>query len=370
MAVDYLLLLAGLLILFASGKYLVESSVVIASHFKIPTMIIGLTVVSFGTSAPELLVSLKAALSGYPEIAVGNVVGSNISNILLVLAITAIIFPIPVPLRSLKRDWTIMMFVSVLFFLLILDGILQRWEGMILLFLLFLYIWYSVISARKENRRTSGGLTPTSEGKTPTSEGKTTTSEEKARTSEGRTTTSEKDHRTIEEKTSTSEEITRTSDEKNGEAMSSMKWWVAAIILLASVAGLAAGANLLVDKAAFIAETLGISQRVISISMIAVGTSIPELATSVIAALKKETGISLGNILGSNLMNIVSVIGLTATITPINIDRNIAIFDTPWMMGAALLLLLLILAPPRFSVNRWKGVLMVLVYLLYLYLII
>ena len=153
MAVDYLLLLAGLLILFASGRYLVESSVAIAGIFKIPTMIVGLTVVAIGTSAPELLVSLQAALKGLPEIAVGNVVGSNISNILLVLAITAIIFPVIVPLKSIKRDWLIMMFVSSLFFLFIMNGVLQRWKGIVLFGLFLLYLVYSIYDARRENSK-------------------------------------------------------------------------------------------------------------------------------------------------------------------------------------------------------------------------
>ena len=117
----YLFLFAGLLLLFISGKYLVESSVAISRRLRIPKMLIGLTVVAFGTSAPELLVSIQAAMAGFPEIAIGNVVGSNISNILLVLAVTALIFPIPVPVSSVKRDWPVMMFVSLLLFFFTLE---------------------------------------------------------------------------------------------------------------------------------------------------------------------------------------------------------------------------------------------------------
>jgi len=308
---NLLFLLLGLLILFISGKYLVESSVAIATFFRVPTMVIGLTIVAFGTSAPELLVSLQAALTGHPDVAIGNVVGSNISNILLVLATTTIIYPIFVPLKSVKRDWPIMMFASVLFFIFILDRILQRWEGLVLFLLLLIYIVYSVLDTRKENKK--NGL---------------------------------------------------------GEVkMISMKWWVAVILFIISVAGLAYGANLLVKQAVIIAGVLGVSERAISISLVAVGTSIPELVTSVIAALKKEPGISLGNILGSNLMNIVSVIGLTGLITPVNIERDLAYFDTPWMLGISLLLLVLIMIPPMLKINRWKGILMIVVYVLYLYLI-
>ncbi|MEA3462145.1 MAG: sodium:calcium antiporter, partial [Bacteroidota bacterium] len=148
----YLLLFAGLALLFVSGKFLVDSSVAISRRLRIPRMIIGLTVVAFGTSAPELLVSLQAAFSGYPEIAMGNVVGSNISNILLVLAITALIFPIPAPASSVKRDWPIMMGVSLLLFAFSLNGQITRLEGGIFVSLLAGYILYSVLRSRGAER--------------------------------------------------------------------------------------------------------------------------------------------------------------------------------------------------------------------------
>jgi cation:H+ antiporter len=304
----YLLLLAGLLLLFISGKFLVDSSVVISNLLRIPRMIIGLTVVAFGTSAPELLVSIQAALAGYSEIAIGNVVGSNISNILLVLAITALIFPIPVPASSVKQDWPIMMFVSILLYVFTLNGWLTRTEGAIFIGLLFAYIAFAVVKAR--------GAKPTDNV----------------------------------EKTETS-----------------MKWWVAGIIFLVSCVGLAFGADLLVSNVAVIAEEFGISQRVISVTMVAVGTSIPEVATSVIAALKKETDISVGNILGSNIMNILSVLGITSLISPIKVDAAISRFDLPWMLGISFLLLLLMLPASRSRITRWEGTFMIMIYLLYIY---
>lgn len=306
----YLLLITGLFLLFISGKFLVESSVAISRLLRIPTMIIGLTVVAFGTSAPELLVSIQAAISGFPEIAIGNVVGSNISNILLVLAITAIIFPIPAPSTSVKRDWPIMMFVSLMLFIFALNGWITRLEGIALVFLLLGYIGYSIV-------RTRG--------------------------------------------------ITR--PKKIDTELDSMKWWVAVIVFLVSCVGLAFGANLLVNNAAIIAEDLGMSKRVISITMVAVGTSIPEAATSVIAALKKETDISVGNIIGSNIMNILSVLGLTCLISPIRVDTEIIRFDIPWMLATSILLLLLMLPAARSRINRWEGILMIFIYLLYIYLI-
>jgi len=306
----YLLLLAGLLLLFISGKYLVDSSVVISKLLRIPRMIIGLTVVAFGTSAPELLVSIQAALAGYSEIAIGNVVGSNISNILLVLAITALIFPIPVPATSVKQDWPMMMFVSILLYIFTLNGWLTRTEGIIFIGLLAGYLAFSVVKARRVNH---------------------------------------------------------TQERKETEA--SMKWWVAGIIFLISCAGLAFGEDLLVSNVAIIAEEFGISQRVISVTMVAVGTSIPELATSVIAALKKETDISVGNIIGSNIMNILSVLGVTTLIRPIKVNAEISRFDIPWMLGISLLLLLLMLPASRSRITRWEGSFMIMIYLLYIYFI-
>ncbi len=306
----YLLILTGILLLFGSGKYLVESSVAISRRLRIPRMIIGLTVVAFGTSAPELLVSLQAAVAGFPEIAMGNVVGSNISNILLVLAITAIIFPIPVPSSSVRWDWPIMMFVSLLLFIFTLNGWLTRLEGIILVFLLLVYIGFSIFRARS---------------------------------------------------------IARTKEEPIEEG--AMRWWVAGLLLLISFAGLAFGASLLVDNAAIIAEDLGISKRVISITIIAVGTSIPEVATSVIAAMKKETDISVGNIIGSNIMNVLSVLGVTSIIGPIKVDTEIIKFDIPWMLATSALLLMLMLPASRSRLTRWEGIFMILIYLLYIYLI-
>ena len=291
----YLLLLAGLILLFISGKFLVDSSVALAKRFRIPTMIIGLTVVAFGTSAPELLVSIQAAIKGFPGIAMGNVVGSNISNILLVLAITALIFPIPVPKKTVRLDWPVLMFVSLLLFAFVWDGTLSRLEGLIFIALLGLYIAVAVYQAKKS---------PAEKNPVPAG-GK------------------------------------------------QMKPWVAGIVLLFSCAGLALGANLLVEHAAIIAKGLGVSQRVISITMVAVGTSIPELATSVIAALKKETEIAVGNIIGSNIMNILSVLGFTSLLGNINVDRAISHFDIPVMLGVTLLFLLTMVPAKRSKIVRW-----------------
>lgn len=305
------LLILGLLLLLVSGKYLVESSVVIARHFHIPTGIIGLTIVAFGTSAPELLVSLQAAVQGHPDMAVGNVVGSNISNILLVLGLTTVIFPLVVQPESVKRDWPIMIGLSVLLLLILLDYQVTRLEGGILVLLLGGYILFSIYQSRKPQVNIPPVEVP----------------------------------------------------------LRIMKWWVAMIIFAISCVGLAFGASLLVDNAAEMAHHFGISERVISITMVAVGTSLPELSTSLIAAFKKETDISLGNIIGSNIMNIVSVLGLTALIKPFSIVPELLTIDIPWMIGASVLLFLFMIPARKGRINRLEGSILFLAYAIYIYFI-
>lgn len=305
------LLIAGLILLLVSGKYLVESSVTLARHFRIPTGIIGLTIVAFGTSAPELLVSIQAAVQGHPDMAVGNVIGSNISNILLVLGLTTVIFPLLVKRASVVIDWPVMMAVSLVLLLFLLDNQVTRLEGLLLIFLLVGYVIFSVRQARLPQHTDPSKVPP----------------------------------------------VIRT------------KWWVAGIIFLLACAGLALGASLLVENAAEMAHYFGISERVISITMVALGTSLPELATSLIAAFKKETDISLGNILGSNIMNIISVLGITALIKPIQTVPEVLRIDIPWMLGAAVLLFLFMIPARQGRINRFEGSIMVLCYATYIYFI-
>jgi cation:H+ antiporter len=304
-----LLLLLGLLLLLASGKYLVESSVVIAQHFHIPTGIIGLTIVAFGTSAPELLVSIQAAVHGYPDMAVGNVVGSNISNILLVLGITAVVFPLILQRSSIVVDWPIMISVSLLLLVFFLDYKLSGLEGAVFVLLLVFYILFSIRQSRKFNR----------------------------------------------------------SDIDKPKVLQKTRWWVSMIIFLVSVAGLAFGAALLVENAAEIALHIGISERVISITMVAVGTSLPELVTSLIAAIKKENEISIGNILGSNIFNIICVLGITSLIKPITVVPEVLKIDLPSMIGAGVLLFIFMLPIRLGRITRVEGAVMLLAYAAYIY---
>ena len=300
---DYLFLILGFTLLIASGNYLVKSASDIANHFNISKMVIGLLVVSFGTSAPELLVSLQAAFKGMPEMALGNVIGSNIANIALVLGLTAIIFPIIVKSKTIMWDWGLMFLASIMLFLFIHDNFLASYEGIIFLIVLGSYILFTI----KQNK--------IPENKIP--------------------------------------------DEKSN-------LWIASILLIGSMVGMYFGSDFLVDSASNIAKSWGVSEKVISVTIIAFGTSVPELATSVIAAFKKEMDISIGNIIGSNIFNILSILGITVLVHPIKINAETLNTDMYWMLGIALLLLFPILIWKK--INRIFGFLFISIYFSYIYL--
>ncbi len=301
---SYLLLILGFILLLGSGHILVSSSSVIAQKLNMPKMVIGLVVVSFGTSAPELLVSLQAALSGHTEMSIGNVVGSNIANIALVLGLTAVILPVIVKNRLIWVDWLVMLIASLLLALFsYTNGTLEQWEGLIFILLLSLYIYASV-------------------------------------------------------------RFRKNMDEPEIQSKGNM--FVALILLIISIIGMYFGADLLIENASEIALSWGVSEAVISVTIIAFGTSVPELATSVIAALKKEMDISIGNIIGSNIFNIFSILGITAVVHPIEVSPVIIQKDMLWMIGIAIALLLSILPLRKARIGRINGSLFLLIYLIYI----
>ena len=305
----YLLLITGFLILLFSGNYLIKGSISIAQKYKVSKLVIGVTLVSFGTSAPELFVSVIAAIQKQSEISVGNIVGSNIANIALVLAITSIIFSIPVKPNTVRFDWPVMMIASILFYLFILNGFLKFWEGMLFLILLVAYLFFTLYYSRKNYDFES---------------------------------------------------------EKKIQTHFSLA--LSILIIFLSSAGLAIGSYLLVDNAAKIAGMLGIEKRVISISVIAFGTSVPEIATSMIAAFKKEMDISIGNIIGSNIFNTLGVLGIASIITPISIIGEMRLkLDILWMLGISVLLFLFILPVKGGKLTRLKGIILFAIYCFYIY---
>ncbi len=306
---EYLLLLLGFALLIISGRLLITGSVSIARKLRLSSFVIGLTVVAVGTSAPELLVSLTGAVKGHADVAVYNVIGSNISNVLLVLALAAVILPIPVARRTLWFDGSVMLAFSLAACLFMLDLRFSPPEGGLLLLLTVVYVAGSIYRSRKQNEGTNRMDVP------------------------------------------------------------GMKTWMAVLGVVAASVGLALGADMLVENAVQIAVKMGLSQRVISVSMIAVGTSIPELTTSLIAAFRKETEISIGNIMGSNIFNVGFVLGVTTSIKPLELNAMVLSFDVFWFAGASLLLIVLVLLPRRLELSRWKGLAMLSLYLIYLYLI-
>ena len=315
----YLFLILGLATLIVGGEFLVNGAVGIAKKFHISTLVIGMTVISFGTSAPELIVSIKAALSGSPEISMGNVIGSNIANIALVLGITVMIFPIVVDRNSKILDWPMMMGASILFYVFALffgDGyLIERWEGIVLVVLLLTFIYFLISSSRKKTKKAL-----------------------------------------IEEKSSIDDEADKVNIPK---AIGS---------LLIGLVGLYFGAEWLLDSAITLATEFGMSKATIGITIIAFGTSVPELVTSAVAALKKETDISIGNLIGSNIFNIMAVIGITAIVKPIPVTEAVIGYDMIWMLAIALGLLPLMLIGKK--LGRLKGVMLFGTYVVYITLVV
>jgi len=273
-------------------------------------MVIGLTVVSFATSMPELLVSVQAALDGFSSISLGNVIGSNIANIGLVLGITAVLAPLAIDRDFYKFNWPVMMVLSIaLYFILKTGNKIDRLEGGALIAILCIYLWLLISRARKK-----------------------------------------------------SDAVVEDDLEVDDKLAAASSFKIVVWLLIGGVA-LWGGSVLLVDGAVEMATILGVSERVIAVTMIAVGTSIPELAASVIAALKKEKALSLGNLIGSNIFNIASVLGITAVIQPIAVtEPQVLTSDIFWMLGFAAVLIPLAFIPKKFLIGRYKGLLILIAY--------
>jgi cation:H+ antiporter len=268
----YLLFALGLVALFFGGEALVRGATAIARHFRLSPMVIGLTIVGFGTSAPEMLVSVQAALAGQPAIAIGNVLGSNIANILLILGISAVVAPLIIPVKKLWRDLGFMLLATATIWIMLLDGNVTRLDGLLLIAGLIVFLVTAFMTSKVE-----------------------------------------------------------TPDVELGDSPQ----WKAWAMTLGGLVVLVIGARLLVDSATELARAFGISEAVIGLTIVAVGTSLPELATSLIAAIRKQTEIAVGNIVGSNIFNIFGILGTTALIHPIVADPRFASIDMIWVTIAA-----------------------------------
>jgi len=308
-------LLVGLLLLFFGGELLVRGSVALALKMRISTLVVGMTVVSFATSAPELFVSLQAVLNGSNDIAFGNVIGSNIANITLVLGVTALIFRVKISEQTATLNYPFLLLASLVFggVLYYFNGIPQQ-VGFLFIFLLLLFTWILISKSRKENLK------------------------------------------------SVSDEDELLEEASNDSLFKSLAFLIAGILVLKF------GADYLVEGTIAIAKKFEISERVIAVTVVAIGTSIPELATSIVAALKKEHNLAVGNLIGSNIFNILAVLGVVASIKEITIiDSAILSFDYVWMIVITFIISLFIYAFSKRQISRTEGVLLLLIYISYLY---
>ncbi len=308
---DLVLVAAGLVLLFVGGEALVRGAVAIAERMGVSKLLIGLVIVGFGTSTPELLVSVKAALDGASEIALGNVVGSNIANILLIFGLAAVIAPVMGWARTAVREALVATLVSLVAFALVQGAVISRMEGIAMLLVL---VGYLVASYWLERRDRSAQ-----------------TFQHEAEAFAG------------------------------GVAA---RRWVPPLLALGGIVALVFGADLLVEGAVNIARVYGVPDAVIGLSLVAIGTSLPELATAIVAAIRRQSDVVLGNVIGSNIFNILAILGVTVVIQPIEVSARFRDVDTPVMLGVALLLLALLFATRR--IGRGWGLVMLGLYAVYM----
>ena len=316
----YLLMLAGLVLLLIGANYLVDSSVAIAKRAKISDFVIGLTIVGFGTSSPELFISLSSALKRMGDIALGNVLGSNICNVMLILGATAVIKPVMMERSNIKRDVPITIAVSLLLTLLCYSGLifgeenlsLTRISGAILLICFAAFMIYAFKSGKNQP-----------------------------------------------------EPVFDDAEEEKQSKISKLPVWLLSVIAVASLGLLVFGGDMFIDSAVVVAKDFGMSDFVISTTIIAVGTSLPELITCIVAALKGNPQIALGNVLGSNIFNILMILGVSTTIMPIHLT-GVNIIDFAVMVVSAILVYIFAFTLGKRKIDRAEGVFFVLGYIAYI----
>ena len=304
---DAIFLIAGLALLLLGGDFLLRAAVAAAARWQVPKVVVGMTIVSFATSLPELITSIRAALAGYPDLSLGNVIGSNIANLGFVLGLVLLFSKIDIQKSFYKFDWPVVFGVSLLLLFFIYDGTISQTEGILLLCGLVGVMYYLI--------RYQPPVVA----------------------------------------------------EQAAEAVSNKSWWwIVAFVTLGSL-GLAFGSQWLVKGAVGLARAFDVSERVIGITLVSIGTSLPELVASGMAIVRKESGISIGNLIGSNLFNILTVLGVTAVIHPLHVvDDRLLSFDIWVMLGFAFLLLPLVFVPKKFELNWREGIILSVAYIAYL----
>ena len=338
MAINIVLLVLGVIIVLKGADWLTDGAVNIATRFGVSQMVIGLTIVAMGTSMPEFCVSMVSALKGTPDLAVGNVVGSNTLNTLLIVGCSALVAPIMVKRSSVKRDIPFAVVASLLMLLFCLDGAIGRVDAAVLFagFCLFMFVtlkYAKTTEGPAEAVATSGAATTTGISEASTSQ----PSSSEASSSE-----------------------TSASEASQASGTSMLK---AVVMLVVGLLCLIAGSNMFVDNASFVASSLGVSDAVIGLTIVAGGTSMPELATSMVSAKKGNSDIAIGNVIGSNVFNILMIIGITGLVKPMHI-AGITTLDLIMMLAS--MLLMWFFCRTTYKVKRWEGAVLTIIYLAYL----
>lgn len=316
---EYMLFILGFVFLVKGADFLVEGSSSLAKKLGVSSLVVGLTVVAFGTSMPEFVVSVLSSFSGFTDVAIGNVVGSNIANILFILGLTTLIYPLKAQLSTIWREIPFSLMAAIILFTvsndLIIDKMgfssITRIDGILMFFFFILFLYYVYTMARERGSRI------------------------------------EKEKLDIKK-------------HKNHEIV---------FLILAGMGGLFLGGKWVVEGAVFVARNFGLSEFLISATMIAIGTSLPELVTSLVAAMKKEADIAIGGIVGSNIFNIFWILGVTSIISPIVLPAFVN-FDMMFLMSSTILLFSFMFVGTRHSIDRWQGALLLALYAAYLILII
>lgn len=348
MAINIVLLVLGVIIVLKGADWLTDGAVNIATRFGVSQMVIGLTIVAMGTSMPEFCVSMVSALKGTPDLAVGNVVGSNTLNTLLIVGCSALVAPIMVKRSSVKRDIPFAVVASLLMLLFCLDGAIGRVDAAVFFagFCLFMFVtlkYAKTTEGPAASVATNGAATATAISEASTSQA----SSSEASSSE-----------TSAPEASSSETSAPESSQASGTSM--LK---AVVMLVVGLLCLIAGSNMFVDNASFVASSLGVSDAVIGLTIVAGGTSLPELATSMVSAKKGNSDIAIGNVIGSNVFNILMIIGITGLVKPMHI-AGITTLDLIMMFAS--MLLMWFFCRTTYKVKRWEGAVLTIVYLAYL----
>lgn len=313
---DIILIVSGLVILLVTGDFLVKGAVSLSLRLGIPALIVSFTIVGFGTSAPELLIAIQSALEGAPGIALGNVVGSNIANVLLVLGVPALIFTMNTARCDTRRTYLQMMAASVIFVALCFLGPLYIWQGVVLLILLTAMLTDAFFAARKARKGVNIDNV-------------------------------------------TSEELSELED-----ADPNMPVWKIAAYMIAGIIGLPFGADVLIDGALGIARDKGISEEIVGLTLVAIGTSLPELATTVVAAMRRQADVALGNVIGSNMFNLLAIMGVASFFGPLEVAAQFLTTDFWIMLASSALLGMFVFFKVNFT--RLWGLLFLIAYVCYI----